>query len=249
MDSKVKYIFFFIGLIIGVAAIFLIFPQLEFTVWYPLRSFLKYNLHLSFTIVTLFAMCLALVSNLVSYAALDLPRMKRYQKEIQKWKAQEQKVKKLKAAGTPNKKLALKVRRKKKYIEKIQREVASERMKPTLFTMVPFMIIFLILNGFVFPSASGIIVAIFPFNLYKIPLIGAMPYLGPINATTKLIPMFFKLPNIYLGGGITISPTNFFQSIYSCENGYYLYFTSWYFVGTFGFNSILQRVLGLNLEM
>ncbi|MHA1377754.1 MAG: EMC3/TMCO1 family protein [Candidatus Helarchaeota archaeon] len=249
MDSKIKYFILFLGIIIGVTVILVYFPQLEFTVWYPLRMFLKYNLHISFVLVTTFSLILGIISNFTSYVVLDLPRLKRYQKEITKWKAQEQKVKQSKEAGTPNKKLALKVRRKKKYIEKIQREVASERMKPTLFTMVPFMILFISLNGFIFPSASGVIVAIFPFNLYKIPIIGAMPYLGPINSTTKLIPLFFHLPPIYLGSGISISPNFFFQSIYSIENGFYLYFTGWYFVGTFGFNSILQRVLGLNLEM
>jgi uncharacterized membrane protein (DUF106 family) len=121
-------------------------------------------------------------------------------------------------------------------------------MKPTFFTMVPFMVIFIILNGYIFPTASGVIVAIFPFNIYKVPIIGAMPYTGPINEANKFLAQFFILPSIELGNGIAISSIYFFQILYRCNNGYYLYFTGWYFICTFGFNSILQRLMGLNPE-
>ncbi|NVM02323.1 MAG: DUF106 domain-containing protein [Candidatus Helarchaeota archaeon] len=248
MDSKIKYLIIFIFLIGFIIAIISYFPRLDFTVWAPIRYFLKYNLHISFFIVTIFALSLGLISNVVSYILIDLPRLKRYQLEIKKWTAQDQRVKKLKEEGTPNRKLALKVKRKKKYVEKIRREVASERMKPTFFTMVPFMVIFIILNGYIFPSASGVVVAIFPFNIYKVPIIGAMPYLGPINDGSRLIARFLILPSIELGNGISISSVYFFKILFRCNNGYYLYFTGWYFICTFGFNSILQRLMGLNIE-
>ncbi|MFX1450060.1 MAG: EMC3/TMCO1 family protein [Promethearchaeota archaeon] len=248
MDSKIKYLIIFVILIGFIIAIISYFPRLDFTVWAPIRYFLKYNLHISFIVVTIFALALALISNSVSYIILDLPRLKRYQVEIKRWTDQEKRIKELKDAGTPNKKLALKVKRKKKYIEKIRREVASERMKPTFFTMVPFMVIFIILNGYIFPTASGVVVAIFPFNIYKVPIIGAMPYLGPINDGTKFIARFVQLLPIDLGNGFAISSSYFFQILYKCNNGYYLYFTAWYFICTFGFNSILQRLMGLNLE-
>lgn len=262
MNSKIKYFIFFIILIASLIAIINMFPQLEYNIWLPLRQFLKYNLHYSFIIVTLFSLILGIVSSLVSYKVLDLPRLKRYQKEIQKWKSQDKRIKELKAAGTPNKKMELKIKRKKKYIEKIQREIASERMKPTFFTMIPFMMLFIILNGFIFTTASGIVVVIFPFNLYKVPFIGSMGYLGPVSSDMssilnligqlkfwRLIPSdFFLIPPLSIGNGIMISPEYFFQNLYYGNNGYYLFFIGWYFISTFGFNSILQRLLGLNLE-
>ena len=249
MDSKLKYFILFIVLIIIIVVIINTFPQLEFTVWFPIRLFLKNNVHFSFIIVTFFAFGIGLVTNLVSYKILDLPRLKRYQIEIKKHKAQEQRIKDLKEAGEQDKKLIIKTRRRKKYIEKIQREVASERMKPTLFTMVPFTILFIVLNGFIFPVPSNIIVAIFPFNTYKIPLIGTLPYVSPISEMSTLLSKLFRIPPVHLGGGIHVSTNYFFRSVLHCPNGCYIFFMGWYFICTFGFNSILQRVMGLNLEM
>ncbi|MHA1271368.1 MAG: EMC3/TMCO1 family protein [Candidatus Helarchaeota archaeon] len=103
---------------------------------------------------------------------MDIPRLKRYQKEISKHKKMEKE-----ANETRNRKLMLKVKRKQKYIEKIQRKMSWERFKPTLITMLPFMVMFFILN-WVF---TGVIVGFFPFNAWEAPLIGGFVSGIPIS--------------------------------------------------------------------
>jgi len=125
---------------------------------------LIYNINPLFTIGIL---CLSLGivtgSSIFARFMIDIPRLKRYQKEIEKFN----KMKK-EAYEKENHKLILKVKRKQKYIEKIQRKMAWQRMKPSLITMVPFMIIFFVLNWLF----TGIIVAVFPFNAWEAPIIG-----------------------------------------------------------------------------
>ncbi|MHA1311389.1 MAG: EMC3/TMCO1 family protein [Candidatus Helarchaeota archaeon] len=94
---------------------------------------------------------------------MDIPRLKRYQKEIDKHKKMEKEAKE-----TKNRKLMIKVKRKQKYIEKIQRKMMWQRLKPTLITMIPFMVMFFILNWFF----TGVLVGFFPFNAWEAPIVG-----------------------------------------------------------------------------
>ena len=103
---------------------------------------------------------------------MDLPRLKRYQKDIDEHKKMEKEAKE-----TRDRKLMIKVKRKKKYIEKIQKKMMWQRFKPTLITMVPFMVMFFVLNTFF----VGIIVAVFPFNAWDAPLIGTFISGHPIS--------------------------------------------------------------------
>ena len=137
------------------------------------------NFLFAFFLIILIAFSLSFATNLITRKVVDLPRVQRYQKEIDKWKKQEEVAKKSVQEGAPNRKLMIKVQRKKKYIEKLQRNMATERMKPSLFTFVPFLIMFLILSRFVFGFAP---VAIFPFNIGKIPILNTMfAFVGDIR--------------------------------------------------------------------
>ncbi|MHA1144699.1 MAG: EMC3/TMCO1 family protein [Candidatus Helarchaeota archaeon] len=192
--------------------------------WSSIQSFFRSNFLASFFSVILYAFLLALITNLLTRSIVDVKRMKRYTTEINKWKEQEKRAKALREKGLFDKKLEIKVKRKKKYIEKIQRSMATERMKPTVITFVPFIILFLILNYFVFPVlvANPVVVAIFPFNLAKIPYIG--PMMGPVTQYQLKV------------------------NLYVINNGFYLYFMGWYTICMFGFNTFLQKILGTRFD-
>ncbi|MHA1836233.1 MAG: EMC3/TMCO1 family protein, partial [Candidatus Odinarchaeia archaeon] len=67
----------------------------------------------------------------------------------------------------------IQLKRKSKYIQKISTRMAKERIKPLVFTFVPLIILFFVLNGF-FTTGTGspILVAYTPFRLGNIPFLG-----------------------------------------------------------------------------
>jgi uncharacterized membrane protein (DUF106 family) len=91
---------------------------------------------------------------------------KKYKKELAKWERMD------------------------KPIQAMQQKMGLQRMKPMLFTCIPYMIIFPIIAGF-FRSATGNSpVAIPPMNPWDIPLLGGM-----MHASTELIPIQAGLIN------------------------------------------------------
>jgi len=149
---------------------------------------------------------LSSTSSLLSLKIMDVKRLKRYSKEIKKFKDLEKHVKE-----TGDKKAAIKLKRKQKYIEKITRTTMWQRMKPMLFYMVPFMILFFILSS----TFKNTTCAMFPFNISVVPLLN----------------MFIRSP-----GGVYL------------PMGYPLGYVSWYIVSSFGFTTVIQKVLGLRFE-
>ncbi|TFF89268.1 MAG: DUF106 domain-containing protein [Promethearchaeota archaeon] len=127
---------------------------------------IKYDIN-PFNTLWILALSMGIVTGTSLFARfmMDLPRLKRYQGEIDKHKKMEKK-----AEETRDRKLMVKVKRKQKYIEKIQRKMMWQRFKPTLITMVPFMVMFFVLNWLF----SGVFVAVFPFNAWEVPLIGTL---------------------------------------------------------------------------
>ncbi|MBD3404901.1 MAG: DUF106 domain-containing protein [Candidatus Lokiarchaeota archaeon] len=117
------------------------------------------------------------ISNLAMRRFADMRRLKRYQAEIK----QHQEMQK-KAEKTQNEKLLRKVRRRKAYIDRIQREMMTERCKPSLLFFIPFVLIFSLIRGW-YTASDGItqlIVAVIPFNVTK-----ALPFLeGFIGTST-----------------------------------------------------------------
>jgi uncharacterized membrane protein (DUF106 family) len=110
-------------------------------------------------------MSMTTISNLVSKRFTDMRRLNRYQAEVK----QHQEMQK-EAERTQNEKLMRKVKRRKAYIERIQREMLTQRCKPSLIYFIPFLIIFQVLRGFFLNPATGLdrIVAIIPFSVHKL---------------------------------------------------------------------------------
>lgn len=122
------------------------------------------------------AVLTATISNLISRLLTDTSQLKRYTKQIRLHK---EALKKAEKDGDAKKVIQLK--RKNKYIQKITGKIAKERIKPLIFTFVPLIVIFFILNGFFNSGGAAILVAYTPFRLNTIPLLGNL--LGAVDAT------------------------------------------------------------------
>ena len=162
--------------------------------------------YLTSIVILCISLTLSMTSSLLSRKIMDVRRLKRYSKEIKKFKDLEKHVR-----ATGDRKSAIKLKRKQKYIEKITRTVMWQRMKPMAVYFIPFMILFIFLNT----TFGNTTAAMFPFNIGVVPLLN----------------MFIRSPwGVYL------------------PMGYALGYVSWYIISSFGFSTIIQKLLGLRFE-
>jgi len=119
----------------------------------------KYPPNSAIFIFALSAALSVLISTL-NRMILDIEKLRRYEEKIRRWQQLY-----FKARKTGDKKLLLKAERQTKYIQRLQSEVASERFKPMLIYLVPFMLLYGILNSIY----KKIIVVFLPI---------ALPWLG-----------------------------------------------------------------------
>ncbi len=123
-----------------------------------------YEPPMSAVLILLVSVGISTTSNLAMRRFADIKRLRRYQAEIDAYNALKQK-----ASETQNEKLLRKVKRRKAYIDRIQKEMMTARCKPYMFFIIPFMLIFSLLNGFyTTPSGTPIVVAVIPFHIEKI---------------------------------------------------------------------------------
>jgi uncharacterized membrane protein (DUF106 family) len=115
--------------------------------------------------VLLISVAMSTMTAFITGKVTDQSKLRRYRKEIAEWREMMARAKK-----TGDEKLALEVRRRTKIVQNMQKQVATQGMKPTLIFFVPFIAIWAILSG-LFGSA---IVAYAPFNLRIIPLVGGL---------------------------------------------------------------------------
>lgn len=108
-------------------------------------------------------------------------------------------------------------------IKKMQQGMALQRLKPSLITMVPMIVMFAILRAVLYANNP---VAAPPMNPWDVPMLG-----DQVMATTEGIEAWTK--EVY-GTAIKITP----------ERGW-INFTAWYFICSLGINTLLQRVLGI----
>ncbi len=108
---------------------------------------------------------LSTISNLGMKKFADMRRLKRYQTEIKQYREMQKE-----AERTQNAKLLKKVKRRKAYIDRIQREMMTERCKPSLLFMIPFLLLFTFLRNFYTDPNTGLdkVVAVIPFNIHKV---------------------------------------------------------------------------------
>lgn len=111
-------------------------------------------------------------------------------------------------------------------IKKMQQGMALQRLKPSLITMVPLLIMFWILRTYIYGNNP---VAAPPMNPWDVPWLGNM-----IMASTDGVVEWTK--EIY-GREKAIKP----------QNGW-INFTAWYFICSLGINTLLQRLLGMQTQ-
>jgi uncharacterized membrane protein (DUF106 family) len=122
---------------------------------------------LSAIFVILITLTMSLATALITRKVTDQPKLQRYRREIAEWRRMMNEAKK-----TGNEKLALEVRRRSKIVEHMQKQMASQSIRPLLIYIIPFFIVFAVLNGFFGVNT----VAAIPWNLgllKPIPLLGA----------------------------------------------------------------------------
>ena len=116
-------------------------------------------------LIVLVSVSVSTISNLGMRRFADMRRLKRYQAEVKQYQELQKE-----AERTQNAKLLKKVKRRKAYIDRIQREMMTERCKPSLMFMIPFLLVFSFLRSFYNDPVTGMdkIVAVLPFNVNKL---------------------------------------------------------------------------------
>lgn len=165
-------------------------------------------------IIALTSVLLAIISTTITRVVSDVDALKESMQKVNEWNQRRKK-----AMQTADKKLWLSVKRDEERIKKMQSSMMFKRMKPMLFTTIPFLLIFAILRG-AFPSgvpseANPVThyYAWLPFNIGNFPWIGSNPWFGLEEYNGRF---FSKVP-----------------------------FSTWYFITAFAFGSIISRIFGV----
>jgi len=108
--------------------------------------------------IIIVAITVTLFSTLVSRRIIDLDKLKRYTKETKDYNSM-----KLKATRSQDRRLMKKVEDNEKRAQKMQRELATMRIKPLIYTLIPTLLIFVLMNGHF--GSIDTIVANIPFSL------------------------------------------------------------------------------------
>jgi uncharacterized membrane protein (DUF106 family) len=118
------------------------------------------------------------ISQLATRRFTDVKRQKRYQAEVKQYQEMEKAAQK-----SGNEKLLKKVKRRKAYIDRIQREMMTQRCKPSLMFMVPFLLVYTLMRNFYLDPVTGLdrIVVVLPFNIANVPLLPWAMVGGPVT--------------------------------------------------------------------
>ncbi|MFW9944309.1 MAG: EMC3/TMCO1 family protein [Candidatus Sifarchaeia archaeon] len=188
-------------------------PFGDFMAWFNITFALFKTPPFAALFIMVISLSITTVSNLAMKRFSDMRRLHRYQAEIK----QHQEMQK-EAEKTQNEKLMRKVKRRKAYIERIQREMLTQRCKPSLMFFIPFILLFTVLRAFYFIIDDPItgaghdqVVAIIPFSVHKL-----LPFLTG----------WLGVPTAY-GFGMT--------------------FFGFYMMVGLGLGQILQRIMGVSL--
>lgn len=179
--------------------------------------------------VMLLSLTIALFSSFLTKKLVDTEELERKQKLIKKHKDEKKKIIAL-AETNPKqyRKKKTKWQRKDQFIKNIEHGIGLQRMKPMCITFLPMMIMFIVLNTFFGKSP----VACTPMNANDVPLISEY-----IWAATKIE----ELPPAW-----TALVWGEARHIGQFEG--WISFTAWYFLNSFFFNAIINRLLGIQSQ-
>ncbi len=135
----------------------------DFMNWFTATFAIFRQLPLSALFVVFVSVTISSISNLAMKRFADMRTLKRHQKQIKEFQELQKK-----AEESQDENMLKKLERKRGYIEKIQREMLSERCKPSLFFFIPFALFFTILRAFFSGPEGDLIVAVLPFSVHKV---------------------------------------------------------------------------------
>ena len=171
----------------------------------------------SAAVIAVTSILIAFLSTFITRLVTDVDALKESMQKVNEWNKR-----KKQAMATADKKLWLSVKRDEERVKKMQSSMMFKRMKPMLFTTIPFLLLFAILRS-AFPTGGiqpetaisevGHYYAWLPFNLDGFPWIGGANWFGIDEIGDK---QFSKAS-----------------------------FTIWYFVSSFAFGSIISRIFGV----
>jgi len=186
---------------------------------------------LSAVVVLLVSIIISLTSNMVNRHFIDYDRLKRSREEINKYNAMKKQVKE-ETDPRARRKLELKIKRRERYIMKLQGEVSKQSFVPMLVTIIPFMLVFTIMNGvFVDPGLA------FPPNAIPAPVLWS-----PLNFGQLLGPFGLGFGWQY-GQWADTGP--YAPGVPFMGMG--LLYIYWYIICSFTMNLIIQKLLGTTM--
>ncbi|MFW9937891.1 MAG: EMC3/TMCO1 family protein [Candidatus Thorarchaeota archaeon] len=185
----------------------------------------------SMIFILLLATGTALISTGLTKWLVDTDEINR--KQVSMKAHQEEKAKIIEIAETDPeryRKLRKRWERKDEMFKQTQQKMGLQRLKPTCITFLPMIIIFGVLRSIYYPGGIPYPVALSPMNANDVPLIGQM-----LSART----------------GNNIFPWTLFvygiELIITIDFGW-INFTAWYFLCSFGINTLIQRLLRLQTQ-
>lgn len=140
--------------------------------------------------VILVSLGVSTFSTLLSRRLMDVDKLKRYTRETKEYNSL-----KMKAMRSQDRRLQKKIDDNKPRFDKMQKELFSMRMKPMLYTIIPLMAVFVLMNGYF--GSNDAIVAVIPFNLWETFVIIPIQHKS-LDPTLFDIPAKFFIPN-YIG--------------------------------------------------
>ncbi len=178
-------------------------------------------------LVLLISVTMAFITNIVNKRFIDYDRLRRSRAEVSKW--QEMKREAGKATDERVKrKLLLKVKRRERYITKLQGDIGKQSFMPMLVTIVPFILIFTIMNGIFIDDVT--------FAPAAIP---GPVIISPLNFT-QILGQF----GLGLGHGFGYTTVNGIAIPLGAQG---LFYVIWYMICSLLGNMIWQRILGTSM--
>jgi len=217
--------------------------------------------------VLFLAAIIALISSGLTKWLTDVEEMERKQRQIKDHEEEKERIIEL-AENNPSKyrKERKRWERKDEMFKKSQQGMAMQRLKPTCITFLPMIIFFVIIRA-LFGNNP---IALTPMNANDIPLIGGI--LQGANGTASeanladtiisLVRLGLSNPDIldqnrelildaYFFLKVIAEPwTEIFYEFPTIIGPYdgWINFTTWYFLASFGMNTLIQRLLGIQTQ-
>jgi uncharacterized membrane protein (DUF106 family) len=215
--------------------------------------------------ILLIAVTIALISSGLTKWLTDTEEMERKQRQIKEHEENKEKIIEL-AETNPKKyrKERKRWERKDEMLKKSQQGMAMQRLKPTCITFLPMIVFFIIIRTFFGNNP----VALTAMNASDVPLIGGILQGATATASEASIGNDFlifvktalKYPDIFSRESVidayvllkvvaapwTESFYNFPKVIGPYEG--WINFTTWYFLCSFGMNTLIQRLLGIQTQ-